>query len=63
MTLTLAALITLAAFPALAETAPFKPGDFIMAFRDYDYKTDTFTEGAPKGEEHACFRIDSVTPV
>ncbi len=47
--------------PLHAEAVAFKPGDLIVVARDYDHKTDSFSEGAPKGEEHACFRVDTVS--
>lgn len=55
------ALATLC-WPTLAQgdVARFEPGMFVMRSADYDWETDRFTEGAPEGEETACFRIDAV---
>lgn len=58
----LTALALLLAAPAVAqEPMTFAPGDVVRLVRDYDRRTDSFTQGAPTGTEEACFQVTEVT--
>ena len=59
MRATLALIACICASPALAEVV-IEPGAHFMIARDYDYETDSYTNGPPKGEATACFRITRV---
>ena len=54
-------VLTLLASPALAEVS-FEKGSYFVIHRDYDHKTDTFSDGPPEGEDEACFQITHVEP-
>ncbi|MEM7732851.1 MAG: hypothetical protein AAF280_08740 [Pseudomonadota bacterium] len=55
----LALILALSATPAAAEFVIEKDSYFVI-HRDYHHETNTYTDGAPKGEEDACFQITKV---
>ena len=54
LTITLALVAT----PAMAEFV-IEEGTFFVIERDYDHKTNTFSDGPPEGEGEGCFQITS----
>jgi len=51
--------LALAGTSAAAEFV-IEEGTFFVMHRDYDSKTNTFTDGAPEGEGDGCFQITRV---
>lgn len=54
--LALSSPLILSANPTLADFR-YEEGSFFVIHRDYDHKTDTFSDGAAEGEEDACFQL------
>lgn len=54
-----ALILTLVATPSTAEFL-IEEGTFFVMHRDYDHKTNSFTDGAPEGEGDGCFEITKV---